>query len=319
MIRIAPLVVVVCATAIARAQPKAESTRLFEEGRDLAKAGKFAEACDAFGKSLALDRAPGTALNYGDCLEHLGQLRKAWQMYDEAARAFDRTADSRASFARDRATAVTPKLGTLTVKIAEPALAGMVLKLGSESVPVEAQIVDRFEPGTVEVTASAPGRTPFASSARIAAGANVIVEIPVLAAIPAHTDVVVSPPPPRERPAPVGRRDPGRVRLALGIGGAGGVALVASGILALSARSKYNTALDEDCTHDAMNRLVCTDAGADAVKSAATRANIATGLAIGGGALVAAGVVLYVTAPRETLVAPTATATSIGLVVGRSF
>lgn len=320
--RIASLVVIVWAatTAAAEAQPKAESTRLFEEGRELAKTGKFAEACEAFGKSLALDRAPGTALNYGDCLEHLGQLRKAWQMYDEAARAFDKAADSRAAFARDRAAAVTPKLGTLTVKVADPTLAGMVIKLGAESVPVQAQIVERFEPGSLEISASAPGRTPFASAARIAAGANVIVEVPALAVAFGQSDVVVPPPPRPEQPrVGDGRRDPGRVRLAIGLGAAGGVALVASGVLALSARSTYHDALDNDCTHDAMDRLVCSEAGADAVDSAATRANIATGLVIGGSALAIAGVVLFVTAPRETLIAPTATATSVGLVIGRSF
>lgn len=38
----------------------AEATRLFEEGRELAKQGRHAEACDRFTQSLALEPAPGT-------------------------------------------------------------------------------------------------------------------------------------------------------------------------------------------------------------------------------------------------------------------
>ncbi|MBL0218814.1 MAG: tetratricopeptide repeat protein [Myxococcales bacterium] len=170
---IAPVVMMMFLVGgVASAQPKPEGTRLFEQGRDLAKAGKYAEACEAFGKSIAIDRAAGTALNYGDCLEHLGQLRKAWQMYDEAAREFDKQADARGKFARERADAVIPKLGTLRVKIAEPTLSGLVVKIGSESLPPQRELVERLEPGTIEVTASAPGHTPFSSSARMVAGAS---------------------------------------------------------------------------------------------------------------------------------------------------
>ena len=310
---IAPFVMVLVAGAIAGAQPRSEGARLFDEGRELAKAGKFAEACDAFEKSIALDRAPGTALNYGDCLEHLGQLRKALQMYDEAAREFDKQNDPRGKFARERATAVTPKLGTLTVKVADPALSGLVITLGKESVPPQKKIVDRFEPGTIEVTASAPGKTGFSSSARVVAGATVIVEVPVLGGGDGGT-----PNPPVDHPS--GRRDRARVRLALGVGAAGGAALVISGILGLSARSTYHGAIDDmQCIHQG-GMLVCNQTGADAVNSAATRANIATGVAIGGAVLVGAAVVLFVTAPREAMtVSPAATATSVGLSFGRTF
>lgn len=316
---LAPLGLVLVTASVAAAQPKPEGTRLFEEGRELAKAGRYAEACEAFGKSLAIDRAPGTALNYGDCLEHLGQLRRAWQLYDEAARTFEQQADARGTFARERADAVIPGLGTLIVKLAEPELAGLVVMLGSESVPPQAEIVERFEPQTIEVTARAPGHAPFASSARISARTQVIVEIPVLAstAAPLPTPVV-------KRPLPELRaetqRNPSRVRLVIGLGVAGGAALIGSGLLALSARSTYHRALDDmDCIH-AAGKLVCNQHGVDQVNSAATRANVATALVIGGGALAAAALVLFVTAPHEALmVTPIASFHGLGLGIGRSF
>ncbi len=320
MSRAALVLGLLCAGAIAHAQPKPEGTRLFEQGRDLAKAGKFAEACEAFQKSYAIDRAPGTALNFGDCLEKLGQLRRSWQMYDEAAREFEKLGDTRSKFARERAGAVAPRLGTLTVKVAEPRLPGLVVKIANESLPPQAQMIERYEPGSIEVTATAPGRAPFTSTARTAAGANVIVEIPVLA----KSDRADPPPPPPDPPGAIvrklGRRDPARVKLAIGLGAGGGVALVVGGALALSARSSYNDAIDSMACSKATGTLVCSPDGAKQVNAAGTRANVATGFAIGGGVLAAAAVVLYVTAPRETLqVAPMASTTSVGLGISGAF
>jgi tetratricopeptide (TPR) repeat protein len=320
--RIALVLVVLCAGTVAVAEPKAEGTRLFEEGRELAKAGKFAEACEAFQKSFAIDRAPGTSLNYGDCLEKLGQLRKAWQMYDDAAREFDKVNDARGKFARERANAVAPKLGTLTVRVAEPKLPGLIVKIANESLPPQAQMVERYEPGAIEVTATAPGKTPFSITARTAAGANVNVEIPALAASDGNT---TTSPIPQPDPTPpnlrdTGRKDPKRVKLAIGLGAGGGVALIVGGILALSARSSYNDAIDSMKCSEATGKLVCNQDGADQVNSAGTRANVATAFTIGGGLLAAAAVVLYVTAPRETLaVTPMASATSVGLGISGAF
>lgn len=322
--RIALVLVMLCAGTFAHAQPKAEGTRLFEEGRELAKAGKFAEACEAFQKSFSIDRAPGTALNFGDCLEKLGQLRKSWQMYDEAAREFEKLGDARSKFARERAAAVAPRLGTLTVKVAEPKLAGLVVKIGNESLPPQSQMVERYEPGSIEVTASAPGRVSFSSAARTAAGANVIVEIPVLAKTDAGGTAIVpppvDPPPPPASEAPAGRRSPARVKLSIGLGAGGVVALAVGGGLALSARSSYNDAVDSMQCMKVAGRLECSPDGAEQVRSAGTRANIATACAVGGGVLAVAAVVLYVTAPREKLqVAPMASATSVGLGISGSF
>ena len=338
MRRIAPFVMMfLLAGGVASAQPKAEGTRLFEQGRDLAKAGKYAEACEAFGKSISIDRAAGTALNYGDCLEHLGQLRKAWQMYDEAAREFDKQADARGKFARERAAAVIPKLGTLRVKLAEPSLSGLVVKIGGESLPPQRELVERLEPGTVEVTASAPGRAAFSSSARMVAGASVSVEIPVLAtaegSAPNHAivtdrtghrdqpDLTVRPKrPDRPEPASRTRRSPGRVRLSLGFGIAAGSVLTVGAVMALAAKGKYSNTIDGGDCATLSGQLICNADGAAEIQVAGRRADIATGCVIGGGALAVVAAVLFVTAPREGItMTPMASATSVGLGFGRSF
>jgi tetratricopeptide (TPR) repeat protein len=307
--RIALILMLLC-TGLAVAQNKPEGTRLFDEGRELAKQGRYEEACEKFSKSLQLDRAPGTALNYGDCLEKLGQLRKAWQAFDEAARAFGKTTDSRAGYARERANAVEGKLAVVVVKVADPEVAELVIRIGTESVPPAGEIVARVEPGEIEVAASAPAREPFSQSARGVAGQRVIVEVP---ALPVSGGKLVDDP-----RSPPERRDPKRVKLAIITGGVGGAALIGALAFSLVARGQYNSAVDDECMIDG-DDLVCTQAGADEVYSATRKANIATGLAIGGGALLAAGVVLYVTAPKERAIMPTVSTTSVGLAFSGRF
>src|SRR6478735_9605838 len=50
-------------------QAKAEA--LFDEGRRLLAAARFAEACPKFAESQRLDSALGTLLNLGDCYEKM--------------------------------------------------------------------------------------------------------------------------------------------------------------------------------------------------------------------------------------------------------
>src|SRR6185503_13633139 len=105
----------------ARAQGSSEATRLFEEGRALAEQGRFAEACERYAKSHELERAAGTMLNLGDCAERGGKLRRAWQLYDDAAREYERAGKAGpARFSRTRADALAPRLATVVVRLAEP-------------------------------------------------------------------------------------------------------------------------------------------------------------------------------------------------------
>ena len=262
----------------AHAQPgsqAAQGAKLFEEGRALVKEGKYAEACEKFAQSYQLDRAPGTQLNLGDCAEREGKLRKAWLLFDDAARAYTKGGrEAAAKLARDRAVALEPKLATVIVKVAEPGLLGLVLRIGDHGAPPAPQIVEHLEPGAVTITASAPGRTAFSATLTGEAGKPITVEIPVLVA----ANGAVDPPPgggiaPRAETPVQGPRDRSRVRLALGLGIGGGAAFVVSGILGLSARSTYQAAERDHCTRTG-GQLACDDEGLSAIDSAGTRANI---------------------------------------------
>jgi tetratricopeptide (TPR) repeat protein len=306
----------VLSCAVAFAQPKNKSTELFEQGRALAAQGKWTEACAKFDESYTLDRAPGTALNYGDCLENLGQLRRAWQLFDGAANDFTRDNDGRATYARERADKVGVKLAAITVKVANPAQEGLVIKIGDQVVASKAQIDDRFEPGEIVVTATAPGKQDFSSRANGLAGSSVIVEIP--AELGAGNGGAVGPF--IDAPPGPGPRDQKRVRIALITGGVGAASFVTSVILGISAKAKYTDGL-EACPRNEQGQPVCTrNEDKQVLDDAGSRANIATGFAIAGGALLVAGAVIYFTAPRESLhVTPLATGSSVGLSLSGAF
>jgi tetratricopeptide (TPR) repeat protein len=301
--------------AVAYAQPKNKSTELFEQGRALAAAGKLPEACAKFEESYKLDRAPGTALNWGDCFEKLGQLRRAWQMFDAAAKDFTRDNDGRAPYAKQRADAVAPKLAAITVRVANPAIPGLEIKIGDQAFAPAAQIDDRFEPGEIVVTAIAPNMQAFTTRANGLAGSSVIVDIP--AALGAGKGGAVGPFI-DEQPTE-GRRDKKRVRLSFIIGGAGVASFATSLVLGISAKSKYDDGL-QYCP-EMMGKPACdTLEHKQVLDDAAGRANIATAFAVAGGVAIGAAVVIYFTAPRESLaVTPTATASSAGVAFSGRF
>jgi len=307
------LIFVACAVlpVDVRAQTPSEADRLFEEGRDLAKDGKYAEACERFTRALELERTVGTELNLADCHEKQGHLREAWQLFDNAATEAERSGDDkRAKFAHDRAAAVDGKLVTIVVRIAEPARTGLAVTVAGRAVTPAAEVRDKSEPGDIAVTATAPGKPAFATIAKGVAGATVTVDIPALTEHPA--------PPPHDTIET--HRSRSRVRLALGVASGGGASAIAALAFALKGKSDYNATADgSHCMH-VTGGIVCDDTGDKDIAHAQRLADVGTGFAIASGALIAASAILYVTAPRTPVaVSPTATATSVGVSFGGRF
>jgi tetratricopeptide (TPR) repeat protein len=300
--------------AIAAAQgPSEESTKLFEEGRALAKDGKYEEACAKFEKSLALDRAPGTLLNYGDCHEHLGHLGLAWRLYDEAARASDKENNAdRAKYARERAQALVPKTSTVVVRIAQKDVATVSLTINGEAAQPAVEVREVVDPGDVTVEVNAPGFAGYKKTERGEAGLKLVFEVPPLAATGRGGEdgegTAVT--------APTERRH-SRVVAAYTLGGVGAASLVTGIVIGLTARSRYNAEFDNgNCMKG--DPPMCIPIGRDNQNNAIALANIGTVFGIGGLALLAGGAVVFLTAPRDVVVIPTATAQAGGLaVVGR--
>jgi tetratricopeptide (TPR) repeat protein len=297
--------------------PKQQAAQLFEQGRALDRDGHFVEACEKLTASYALDPAPGTELNLGDCHEHLGHLAEAWHRFDHASSQFDKTHDDRLKYALDRRNALEPKLGIIVVK---HGVASEPVTIAGRREPDALEVRDRVDPGGIEVQVGA-----IVHHTAVAAGATAIVDTlpppavsPVLATPVLATPVLATPEPPE------GARDHTRVWIAYGAWGIGGVSLGTAIGLGLAARSDYHAAVavDGPCEHDSTGKLVCaTTDGYSKVNHAITLANVATGFGVAGIALGAAGVFLYFTAPREhsLVVTPNASTSSAGLTLSGSF
>jgi len=289
----------VLTTALAHADDSAaRAAELFKQGRALIGEGKIAQACEAFASSLALDSQLGTKLNLADCWAKLERNADAYRMFEDAAK--DATGSGkpgRATYAKEQITALRAKVGIVRLRIAEPSITGLLIELGPASglrgLPRQEwgqpQVVD---PGMLIISASAPNYQPFRNERSIAAGDDVAIDVPALKSAvtgPSERHVVRQ-----------------RSRAPLWIGAAGGLVLFGtSGTLGLVARSNYVKAVE------AQDR--------DAVHRAAVLADVGTGVAIAGAAVIVAGVIWYFVAPEQVIVTPTATASSASLVVEGRF
>ena len=310
------------APEVARAQPTAESKAAaeaaFRQGRDLMSKGEYQAACMAFRSSQQLDPQLGTQYNLGLCYEKAGMLASAWGELTELA-ARDTNA-ARKKDAGKRARALEPRLVKLLV-VVRKAQAGLTLTRDGTDVTPLIGVATPVDPGTSVLEAKAPGFEPFTiETSLVGEGTTVTVEIPALTPLPE--------PPPDERkppdetaelrlppPPPPKKLDPdpgkGRRRLGLILGVTGVVALAGGGTFAVMAASANQDARDE-CGGDVGDCRGDVGVAQGFVDTADSRATLATiGIGVGAAAL-AAGAVLYLTAPPKRSVVETALVPTAG-------
>jgi hypothetical protein len=267
----------------AHADPAAAEA-LFREGRALLERGQIAPACDKLEASNALDPSAGTLLNLAACRLKQGKTATAWAHFVSAERvARNQSRSEQAMEAKRRADELEPELSMLTLLApdAPPGLEvrrqGQIVQLASlgTAVPVD--------PGLMVIEASAPGFKPARLEVAIGASADRrSVTLPRLDRLetPSDTDS-------RSRLDSRLSEDrlPGRRPSLLPwvVGGVGGGALIAGGVLgglALSSNSKAIAACDagdaDACTETQKRRdrqalvsTVCVGAGVVAVGVAA--------------------------------------------------
>ena len=273
-----------------------EANRLFGEGRQLVREGKYAEACPKFEQAQSLRPGVGTLLNLGDCHERRGKTASALRTFEQALAMAEARGDKRASLARTRVEALEARLVKLTLVI--PKIDGLEVTLDGQPFPR-----DRWgkptpiDPGKHDISATAPGRTPFSKSVDAFQGAvRVSIRFPEddEAATPAGAPM----------PAPGASIQADTTRLstqrwiAVGAAGVGVVGLgigAGFGLASLSAKGEA----DDHCKLGPRGDQ-CDRTGVDAGDSAIARGNVATVAFIVGGAAIAAGAVLWLTdAPKE--------------------
>lgn len=308
--------------AHADAAQAATAQALFEEAKGLAAKEQFAAACPKFAESQKLDPAAGTLLHLGNCYEKVGKTASAWATFlDAAAAAKQQGRAEWEKLARSRAAALEPKLSRLTIT-APAAVAGLEIKRDGVGVSQAALgTALPVDPGEHAVEASAPGYAPF--SAKVVVGPNADkkeVAVPSLtpapkgAADPNAGGTVTPPPPPPPRP-PESDSGSGTKTIGLVVAGVGVAGLAVGGVTGLMAMSANDDA-KKLCPNDG----ACGSRdGVDKNDEAKTFALVSTVGFVAGGALLAGGAVLWLTAgpskKGNVQIAPIVGATDGGLLV----
>lgn len=293
---------------------KAAAEALFDAGLALLKAGKHAEACPKLESSQRIDPAVGTLMYLGECYARLGRTASAWAAFREAssmARALNQL--DRAKTATERAAALEAELSYLRVTV-PPTLSNVELTVVRNGVVVPRDLYGvevPVDPGPIEVKATARGREAFSESVTLSAKDHKTVTLSGLAPIPGAEEPPATPEPetgaPPPQPGPAAPPSTGGtlatdVKSESGLSRTLPIALGAAGVLGLGIGTFYgikamnkNSDAEKSCSG-----ATCRDqAGLDLTEEAQSAA-LVSNVAFGAGVvLLAAGVVLYVTAPSE--------------------
>ena len=178
---------------------------LFDRGRQLMAAQKYAEACEKFAESERLEPSVGTELNLGLCYESQGKNAAAWAAYRAAgARARRDGRRDREQAARDRAAALEPKLSRITLALAPGAdLPGLEVRLdGTLLGRATWDVAAPIDPGSHLLEVRAPGHHTWASKLDVDTPTTRQITIPALAADPAPTSAGQRPAGSTAMPAP---------------------------------------------------------------------------------------------------------------------
>jgi tetratricopeptide (TPR) repeat protein len=289
--------------SVASADKKERADALFKEGKKLMAEKRYADACASFEESYKLDPGIGAQLNIAKCYEEWGKLGRAFTTYQAAEKAARDTGDKRADDIKGLIAELDSQVPRLTVNLPKDAPKGFQVTMDKKPITVlgQAFVVDPG-PKTLEWwVGDGPKKQKIVAVER-GGESEVTLDVP--------KGTVIKPDkgdgdgdgggggdekPVTKTKAAV----PGRTQRIGGIalGGAGVLAIGVSSIMTLSARGKYNDALDMYC--NGMTNQ-CDPQGLDITHDARSTANTATVIFLVGVAAVGGGVALYLLAPKAT-------------------
>ncbi|MEO7040427.1 MAG: hypothetical protein ABI446_14190, partial [Gemmatimonadaceae bacterium] len=279
----------------------------FDLGRRHVQAGRCDLAIEEFRQSIDFEpTSVGARLNIGDCYVVLGRLPEAFRQYEDAEANARLQNDARIDAAQRSAAEVQAKLVRVIVREPEPAVPGAMLSVDGAPAGTSPWTI-ALTPGTTHVLdASAPDGRRWHAQVRGNAGDTVRFDLTAVANSP--TTTTRAPTAPAAHPGTTQTRGP---LAAVGLGtGAVGLASIATGavfgVLALSSRSDLADAVNNDpqCSGRYPDAR-CEPAAAPRLQPirdrAFTQSTIADVGLIGGAALLAGGVIMFIVAPRSPL------------------
>ena len=279
------------------AADSATAQALFDRAKELMRGADYAEACPALEESQRIEPRSGTLLNLGDCYERSGRLASAWGAFlDAATMAKAGGSPERERVARERAAALMPRLSNLVIDApfaaSTPGLEimrdGLLVGSAQYALPLPA------DAGGHVIAAKAPGRKPWQANVSVQDGASTAtVTVPELERTSSGEGARAAAPPAAGPATPQGAapssREPDHPapnRLTTGVivgGGATGALLVGTVVSGLLYQSKLHE-------YDKANAELAANRGA---LRSQTQTIGATNLALLGGAVVAAGVTVF--------------------------
>lgn len=301
--------------ALAHAQAPNPADAAFKRGRELLKAGKFADACIEFEHSQKLDPALGTEFNIAQCSEKIGKLARALELYRGMV-ARDTNPD-RKKVVSDAIPKLEARVPHLLVKVptAPPgfALTIQLITSGLAPKPLEANKSIEIDFGEYTIVAKATGAADWTQNIRVDTEAKTTTLEPPFGTRPTTppidstktseptvtgttTTTTTSQPDiePVDDPSP-----PKSKRKLYGIIGmsVGGAALAGGVVFGVIARGKWNDAKDV-CGGTTCTSVADQERAQKLGDTAKSRAALST-IFVGAGAVAAGvGVVLFVTAPK---------------------
>jgi serine/threonine-protein kinase len=287
----------VTSRAFAGASPEdaALADSLYAEGGKLMEAGRWSEACPKIEASWKLDPAIGSSLRLAYCWERVGRSASSWSMYHEAEAMARRAGDKRADEAAKRAKELEPLLSRLVLDVApENQAAGTEIRRDGKVIDAAAWASGiPIDPGAHAIEASAPARLPWKTTITIEPKPGVTtLHVPMLAAAPPEDKGATGGPSPfwgTQRVAGVATGAAGILGLAVGsiLGG-----VVVAKVGSLKSGGHCNADLS-----------ACDAAGLPLRQDARSLAHGSTAALVVGGAALAAGVVVFFTAPSASVAA----------------
>ncbi|WP_437759200.1 hypothetical protein [Sorangium sp. So ce1389] len=210
----------------------AQADALLEQGKQLMKKGKLAEACPKIEESYRLSPRSTALLALATCHEKQGKLATAWAEYIDVGAAARKEGNKRLEAdAKARGAKLELRLPRLTLNVPRAA-AVEGLEVTLDGAPVDSAAWGQarpIDPGEHKVSASAPGRKRWELSVTIKRGERKAVAVPALAkdgsAAPAPAPATEAPA--KEAASPVaaapdkGGTAPGKGEAGAGKGAAG--------------------------------------------------------------------------------------------------
>lgn len=289
----------------AHAEPSAADTAaaqaLFDQGRQLASQGNYAEACPKFEESARIIGHSGTLLNLADCYEKQGRVSSAWTTFLSAAAAAKRTGNvDREAEARNRAAALAASLPKIVINVAASDKNSGVTITRDGMIVGQAQfgVAIPADPGTHKISASMPGHKSWETSIEIKNKGDVVqVDVPSLQLQPAAASGVQPTAMDSKMSAAhgsgVSKASPQRT-WALVAGGVGAAGVVIGSVAGFVSLSKHNQAEDH-CSGS-----LCRDSQGVSLRSdARSWGNVSTVAFVVGAAGLATGVTLWFTSPQS--------------------